>query len=138
MLVRFPSTVTCDRWNQNLLCRIYRSEENDLSCSVSGHEGVTQHRLADCQDQIGRKAGFEDIAAGSCRKRRRNKIRIFMNGQEYDFGATIRVPQRFRSLKSIQDRHRDIDHQYIRLPEAHGIDGLVAIVHGRNNFKIRT
>ena len=66
-----------------------------------GHKGMSLHRSQNCWDQVGREARFDDIADRSGRKRRSDKVMIFMDRQKYDLGTAIRLLKLSCGLQSI-------------------------------------
>lgn len=86
--------------------------------------------------QVSSDPGFDDVRGSAGCKRCRNKIRIFVDGQEYDPGSAIGLLEPFGGFKSIQNGHGDIDHEDICIQPKNGIDGLVAVLRRADNFKL--
>jgi len=93
--------------------------------------------FADSRDQIGSQMSLADIATGAGGKCGRNKIALLVNRQKYDLGSALGVPQTGRSLKPIQDWHRNVDHEHVRVQPANRIDSVFPVCGGVDNLKLR-
>ena len=89
------------------------------------------------RDQIGSQMSFGDIATSAGGKGSRNVIALFVNCQEYDLGSAISVSQKFCGLESIHNRHRHVDHQYVRVQAANSVNSVFSVLCCADNLKLR-
>jgi hypothetical protein len=60
-----------------------------------------------------------------------------VNRQEYDLGSAIGDSQTFCGLESIHDRHRHVDHQYVRVQAANSVNSVFSVLCCADNLKLR-
>ena len=63
-------------------------------------------------------------------------VLIFVDGKKHDLCPAMGGLQTLCHLQSIQQRHRYIGHENIRIESQNRVDGLTAIRHGINDFKV--
>lgn len=97
---------------------------------------MTLKHPADGPDQICPHVSLRNITVRTSTKGSNNVSTLLMYRQENYFGSMISAPYTYRGLKSIEDRHRHIDHEDVRVKTANRVNRLFSILHGADNFKL--
>ena len=91
--------------------------------------------LADGRYEIRGHSRLHNVTRSANRERRGGKVLIFMNRQEYDLSPAMHGLELGRCLKSIKNRHGDVDHQYIGIKTLDFSDSISPIAYCANDVK---
>ena len=97
-----------------------------LQCSANG------------DSKVGSKTGLSDIAGSPSRNRRRNKVRVIVDGKKYDLGSTIIALDKFRGRESVSNGHGNIGYQDVRIESKNRLNGLISVCYSVDNLEFLT
>lgn len=99
---------------------------------------MTNKHFANGEGKVTRQASLCHVPASTRRERRRNVLRLFVNGQEDNPCPPLHIAKRRSYLNSIHNRHRYVEHDNIRI-EAHDLaDRFLSVVGYSGDFKFAT
>ena len=87
-------------------------------------------------DQIGSHMALGDIASGTGFERGMYVSALLVNGQEYDLGSAISIPEMCRGLESVEDWHSNVDHEHVRVNAANGINRVFSVLCRADDLKL--
>jgi len=91
--------------------------------------------LTDSRNQVSRDMRLGDVGGSTGGKRGGHEILVRMNRQKNDLDTGIGGLQLGYCLQSIENRHRDINHQHIGIETPRFQYGIPSIPYGTNDVK---
>ena len=87
-----------------------------------------------CRNQVGSQARLEHISTSAQFKGGATRIFVLLNREENNSCGRVGLKHTFGCIDSVENGHRNVEHDNIRMKLGHSTNGRFAVSHRTNDF----